>query len=353
MVEGVAAAAASEATTTTSSGAAAAAAAAPALPAWYPKRCCTGQPIYHGNAEALGWALDSVGRSAAFIGSGAFLGTALIQLAKESLGCETEADENGNVPDCEGRVYGIFRPSSLLTTYTVVVGVISAALLPLIGAMVDYTSHRRLLGRWMSVFFTVLLFPQIFLSDKTWFAVAVLQIGVAFIGWAQTMVTYAYLPELTSSEERLNQYTQSFTVISFGSMVVYLIVTVGIATVAGFSDDDVDVARLGTGISCGLCAVFLYLAWGPLLQRRPPARLLPPGQSLWTAGFVQVYHTIIRIYRELPALKWFYVFIAFVDAGVNSLATIMITCVVAYLNCYSRCHSFSARVNASNRLAFL
>jgi len=316
------------------------------LPFWYPKRCRSGQPIYHGNGEALGWALDSIGRSVAFVGSGAFLGTALIRLAKQAAGCETEADENtGMVPDCEGRAYGI-RPSSLLTTYTIVVGIVSATFLPLLGAIVDYSRHRRLVGRCTSVAFTLLLFPQIFLSSKTWFAVAILQMGVAFTGWAQTMVTYAYLPELTDSEERLNQYNKSFNAASFSSMVVYVLITVGIANYAGFGDDDVAVAQLGTAIAFAVCCVLLSAAWGPLLQKRPAARDLPEGQSLWTAGFIQNYHSIVHVYRELPALKWFYLSVASSEAGVNSLVTIMITYLTDTLN-------FSSTDNATATLLML
>lgn len=293
------------------------------LSRWYPK--WRGEPVYHGNQEALGWALDSIGRSVAFIGAGAFLGTALLRLAKEAAGCETEAPPGSNtIPDCEGRVYGI-RPSSLLTTYTIVVGIVSAILLPLVGAVVDYTPHRLKVGQWLSVIFCLLIFPQIFVNDQTWFAVAILQIGVAFAGWMQTMVTYAYLPELSNSVERLNQYTQSFTVLSFGSMVLYLAGVVGVASVAGFGDDDIAVAQLGQSVSFVVSSVFLYLAWGRLLKSRPAARELPPGKSLWTAGFIQVYHTSIHIYKHLPSLKWFYISVAFIDAGVNSLATIMVT----------------------------
>jgi hypothetical protein len=41
------------------------------------------------------------------------------------------------IPECNETVYGI-KPSSLLTTYTMVVGVISSATLPLIGAIIDH-----------------------------------------------------------------------------------------------------------------------------------------------------------------------------------------------------------------------
>ena len=171
----------------------------------------------------------------------------------------------------------------------------------------------------------MLLVPQIFVGSNTWFAVAILQICVAFVGWAQTMVTYAYLPELTRSIEVLNGYTQSFTICSFGSMVLLIVIVIGISAAVGRSDDAVVTARIALGIAFGVSSVLLFVAWGPLLQPRPPARQLPPGHSLWTSGFIQVYHTSIRIYKNFSALKWFYIAVSFVDAAINSLATIAIT----------------------------
>jgi hypothetical protein len=93
-----------------------------------------GKPVYHGNEEALAWALDIAARAVAFVTVGAFVGTALLRLAKEAAGCETQPPADGSsssVPECNGKVYGI-RPSSLLTTYTMTVGVVSAALMPLV-----------------------------------------------------------------------------------------------------------------------------------------------------------------------------------------------------------------------------
>lgn len=274
------------------------------IPWWYPHRR---NPVYHGNTEALGFALDAVGRSVGFIGAAGFLGTALLKLAKEAAGCDTSSE-------CDGRVYGI-RPSSLLTTYTIVVGLVSAALLPFMGAVVDYTAHRRLVGRVTSTALCVLMVPQIFVNENTWVAVAVLQIAVAFAGWAQTMVSHAYLPELTNVEERLNEYTQSFTVITFTSMVLYLAGVIAIAY--GWGLGDVGTAQLGIAVGLLVMICFLYLAWGTLFQKRPPVRALPQGQSLWAAGFLQLYHTVKHIYRNLPGLRWFYISVAFIDAGVK------------------------------------
>lgn len=284
----------------------------PPLPWWYPYRR-KGQPVYHGNKEALGFALDSAGRSVGFIGAAGFLGTALLKLAKEEAGCETEP-VSGVIPECEGRVYGI-RPSSLLTTYTIVVGVISATLLPFMGAIVDYTANRRLVARSTSVALSIFMFPQIFVNENTWIAVAFLQIAVAFTGWAQTMVSHAYLPELTDMEERLNEYTKSFTIITYTSMVLYLAGVIAIASALGLGD--IGTAQLGIGVGLVIMIIFLSLAWGHLFQKRPPARALPQGQSLWTSGFVQIYHTSQHINRNLPGLRWFYISVAFIDAGIK------------------------------------
>jgi UMF1 family MFS transporter len=284
------------------------------LPCWYPHY--RGKPIYDANADALGWALDAVGRAVTFIAAGAFLSTALLGLAKEAAGCAASDTS------CDGRIYGI-RPSSLLTIYTMVVGILSAALMPFVGAIVDATRHRLRIARALSVVFTILLIPQTVLAN--WLVLAILQVLLAFIGWAQTMVAYAYLPELTQSVDVLNRYSQSFTICNFGSMVVFLVVILGISTIAGKQGDALWTAHLAMAVSFAISCVMLGLAWGFLFQSRPAARQLQQGESLWSTGFVQVYHSSIYIYKNLSALKWFYLSVSFIDAGINSLATIAIT----------------------------
>ncbi|KAL7579853.1 hypothetical protein ACA910_004865 [Epithemia clementina (nom. ined.)] len=294
----------------------------PPLPKWFPY--WKHKPIYHGNGEALGWVMDSIGRSVAFAAS-AFLLTALLRLAKEEAGCETDPPPGSNkVPSCDGRVYGI-RPSSLLTTFLVIVGIISAALLPFMGAIVDYTNKRLVVGQVTTVILCLLILPSLAISSKTWFPIALLQLPLAFVGWAQTLVTYAYLPELTDSEERLNQYTQSFTILSFIAMLLLIGGVVGVSSFAGFGDDEIDVARFGQAVSFVIVSAVLYPAWFRLFQPRLACQPLPQGRSLLTAGWRKVFGTSIFIYRNIPSLKWFYTSVSFVDAGVGSLATVMLT----------------------------
>jgi len=287
------------------------------LPACYPT--CCGHPVFGGNQEALGWCLDVVGRTLSIIAIGAFLFPALMALANEAAGCPADPSV-----ECNERVYGI-KPSSLLTTVHTIVAVCAAPLMPLMGAMVDYTSRRLLIGRILSLSFLALLFPQIFVSKQTWFALAIVLVVLFFIFIFQMVAAYAYLPELTTQEDQLNNYTRNFTVITFLVVVVYIAAIVAVTGGLGIADDSVLVARIAvTSVVC-IAAITLYLAWGVLFQKRTPLHELPLGKSVWSAGFSKLFHSIQTIWANYRALKWFYLAVAFCDGAIQSLMTILIT----------------------------
>jgi UMF1 family MFS transporter len=259
------------------------------------------------------------------VGAGAFFGTALLRIAKESLGCATEPLEGETeLPECEGRVLGI-KPSSLLTTYTMIIGLTSAALLPLMGAIVDYTRHRLLFGQITSAVFCVSIIPLIFLNEDNFIAMAIVQVVSSFVGWAQTELSHAYLPELTNDEMLLNDYTKSYTVAFFSSSVVYLIIIIGCVTVAGYGDNDLVTSQVGMIVALVINIALLPLAWGQLFGKRDKKHELPENSKLWSAGFVQLYHTGKHIATNYRALKWFYLAIAMSDSGIQALATIAVT----------------------------
>lgn len=278
------------------------------LPRCYPK--WRGKPWYQGNPEALGWALDGVARSIQFIGAGAFLSTSLLRLAKEAAGCETEPPAEGEaIPECNETVYGI-KPSSLLTTYTMFVGIASSAMLPIVGAVIDYTRHRLRVGRCVSMLYTILILPTIFLNSDNWFAIAIIQVIISVVGWIQTAITYAYLPELTDDELLLGEWTKSFTMSQFASMVLYLAVIIGSVSLAGRGDDDLLTSQVGMSVAFVASATLLPLVWGKLFQKREPLHQLPEGRSLWTMGFIQLWQTSKHIAKNYRSLKWFYFSVA-------------------------------------------
>jgi MFS-type transporter involved in bile tolerance (Atg22 family) len=278
------------------------------LPRFYPH--WRGRPWYRGNPEALGWALDGVARSLQFIGAGAFLSTSLLRIAKEAAGCETEPPAEGEpIPECNETVYGI-KPSSLLTTYTMFVGVASSAMLPMIGAVIDYTAHRLTVGRCVSMIYTILILPTIFLNSDNWFAMAIIQVIISVVGWIQTAITYAYLPELTGEELLLGEWTKNFTMLQFASMVLYLALIIGSISVAARGDDDLLTSQVAMSVAFVVNATLLPLVWGKLFDKREPLHQLPEGRSLWTMGFIQLWETSRHIAKNYRSLKWFYISVA-------------------------------------------
>ena len=287
--------------------------------------CSTCCPPYGGNVEAFGWALDGIGRSASFIASAVFVGTALLTLAKQAAGCETEIPEGEtSLPECTGKVYGI-RPSSILTTYSTVVGIVSSALLPLVGSFIDHSRYRLQAGRYTALFVCVLLVPLIFVSEETWFGLAIILLILAFAGWIHTSIAFAYLPELTEEPDELVKFTASFTMIQYATTVLFLVFMIGLLSVLGLSEDEIAAARIAQSISAVVTSAVFLWAWTRCFGERPAFQAVPEDSTIWTAGFKKVYHSSVEICRHYRALKWFFVGIAFGEAAGQSLATIAIT----------------------------
>lgn len=291
------------------------------LPRWYP--FCCGKPFLYGYTEALGWLLSNCAHAVYLIGAGAFVVPAIMHLASKEAGCETELAEGETIlPECTETVYGM-KPSSLITLVSTISSVVVAITTPLLGALVDYTPHRRLIGRILSLLYCLLVVPQIFLSEDNWFGMLMGFLLLGTVMWSQTLTLHAYLPELTDNEEELNQLTKVLSLGPFLSIIVFTCIIMAISTIFGWRDNEVATARLSAAVCFPMLCVVYSISWGILLEKRPALNKLQPGQSLWTAGFTQVYKTSKMIYHNYKALAWFYVAVAFGD--VKPIATIAIT----------------------------
>lgn len=136
-----------------------------------------------------------------YVMSWIFLSTSFLYLASEEAGCLDEEDKVAD--DCDGRVYGM-RPPALVANIAVFSQVLSAFLMPFIGAIVDYTSHRRSLGVGVALLMILIQAAQIGTVSATWFAMAILQGIAGCLYQMQVLTAYAYLPEVarTCGEER-------------------------------------------------------------------------------------------------------------------------------------------------------
>lgn len=139
-----------------------------------------------GLAQGLAWIMWAIGGIAM---SNLFYGAALQHLAHEQARC---IDEEGEiVEDCENRVYGM-KPSNIVANIAVISGLGSSIFLPVIGAMVDFTSYRRLLFRTVLCLIMTIQFIQVFTNGNNWFAFALLQSLAGILARFQFTCIYAY-----------------------------------------------------------------------------------------------------------------------------------------------------------------
>jgi MFS-type transporter involved in bile tolerance (Atg22 family) len=290
-----------------------------------------------GNAEAIAFLLDSVATSIIYSGSGAFLVTTLIKLAKNAAGCAIETEEGeSKLEECNAKIHGM-KPQSLLSTYATAIGLLAAILSPICGAIIDTTKYRRAFGRFLAVFFTFGVFATIFLTEENWFAISIVYAVVTFTGWFETMTVYAYLPELTDDENTLNRYTRVFGMVPFTCMMIYLALVVGLSTGVLYQpdkdslNDEIGTSRLAQSIQFFIAAILFSIAWGRLFKPRPPTRT-NIEEPIWKYGFVQLYKTTKKVHREHPVLQWFFIAIALCEAGTSALFIVAITFLTDVLN---------------------
>ena len=126
--------------------------------------------------------------------SNIFLSTSFVYLAQEEAGC---IDEQGEViDDCDGKAFG-FQPASFVSNIAVISSVLSALFMPVIGAMVDYTNHRKTVGMVASALMILIQVIQIGTVSKTWLPMAILQAISGFLYQALVLSVYAYLPDMS------------------------------------------------------------------------------------------------------------------------------------------------------------
>ena len=291
------------------------------LPRWFP-RCC-GKPILHGKPEALGWMIGMTGQTLGVLGVLTFVAPALLYFAKLEAGCAVEAPEGETeIPECHETVHGM-KPSSLITTLVGVVSLLVAMLTPLMGAIIDFTPHRRRIGRILAFSYMLTVVPHIFISESTWFPLAICLLLMAIAGVTLTLCLHSYLPELTDQEEELNDLTKAFVAVPGGAVIVFIILVLAITTGLGLNGDEGATAQIAAILGVVCIGSALFLAWGVLLQDRPAAHTLPEGQSMVTAGFKQIYQTTKKLYNTNVAMLWFFSAVALGD--VKPLTSIALT----------------------------
>lgn len=149
--------------------------------------------IFDGNTMAAGFNAVSIARGTVIM-SNIFLSASFLYLASKDAGCLDE-EEDEVLDDCEGKVFG-FKPASLVANIAVIAGVLSALFLPIIGAMIDYTPHRKAVGMASALGIMAIQAVQIGTVSATWFPMMILQALAGFLFEIQVVSGFSYLPAI-------------------------------------------------------------------------------------------------------------------------------------------------------------
>jgi len=235
---------------------------------------------WHSNKEARGLLFFNFAIGPSLM-SQVFLSSALMYLAKEEAGCDTDNDD-----ECTRRVYGFLKPSSLFTFMVSMVCILNVLVLPFWGAIMDFTPHRKLVGMISSSIYCMIQVTQIGTVQSTWLAMFILQAFAYFISSMMSLSLNSYLPEIgrVLGESEMNKFLTLNTLLQFSVEAVYL--TVIIAIILIFNLDDVKSGQVSQSIQSYIIIAGFYVCW-KMLPSIPPKHKLPSDKNIFLAGFIQ------------------------------------------------------------------
>ena len=214
------------------------------------------------------------------------------------------------------RIYG-FRPTSLITNIAIAAGILGSLSLPFVGAVVDHTPYRRQVAAISALAMATLKGVEAMIGPSTWLWVALLQVVTSLLYNVHTAAAYAYQTELTHHPNEKAQYNSWYNVIMYFSMLLFLIQVFVSSSLLGLNDNDVATARLSQILTFVISISSFGVAWYYFFDNRPALRQMPEGSTLWTVGFVKVWHTSRHIVMHYRALKWTILARMFSEAAVR------------------------------------
>jgi len=300
------------------------------------KKGCCAWIGFDGLVASRGYAILGSARGA-LVMSNLFLTSSFVYLSSLQADCIVQGpnfDVNPNnytyVDPCPNSVYG-FKPASLVSNVATFSGLLSAFFMPVIGAIVDYTPHRRAVGIWSAVLMVAIQVVQIGTIESTWFPMLILQSIAAFIYQIQILAVYAYLPEIAAivGQARMACFTSRYTALQFASQELFLVVVVAVGI--GFGWNDVVVAIFSQALNSPWISIAFVFGWKMMpscCARRERRR----HSSLAGEGTRQCCRTIKNIFKHYPrGLLWYFLAVVFGEASTNAFTTISVVFMTSYL----------------------
>ena len=289
--------------------------------------------------------------------SNPFLGAALLSLAARSGSAADSALEDVGDPTITFLLVQM-KASSLLAFMSAISGVLCAMFMPLFGAVVDHTAHRKTIAV-LSALALVLInaFQAGISAEADWRKIATLQIMAGWFFLVHFTSKASYLPEMEDEAAPLSGSSSSSaaapsspsrtsstvsrvsslsTGVSFFAQFLFLAFCIAFSALFAppplASDSsafqaakaDAFTASISQLTTAALSSVLYAYAWWRL-PSRPPLHSLPPNSRLLTAGFSKLSSTLRALRSDRPALAAFLVVTALSEAGANAFATIAVT----------------------------
>jgi len=207
-------------------------------------------------------------------------------------------------------------------------------MLPLFGAIVDHTPHRKAVGQWSAVTLSIIKGIEIFLSKSTWFYIAILQVINYVLYQAHLVAAYAYTAELSTDPNQQTIFNARFQLINYVSMLTFLIVVT--STSAVLSVGDIGQARVSQTLAFIMCSILFGFAWTHYFRPRPALRQVPSDSTVLTAGFRKLQMTFSHILKNWYALRYFLLSVMLSESATAALSTISTTYMIHVLNMNSK-----------------
>ncbi len=261
--------------------------------------------------EVFGWMMYDWANSAFYTTVvGALYGQYLTYVAQQAVG------ENG-VALSVGSLFTISAKSFYPLCITLAV-LMQIFLLPLLGAVADYSSLKK---RLLIIFCyagagaTCLMY---FVADGRYLLGGLLFI-VAMLGFNAAIVIYnSYLPQITTEDRRDKVSSRGFALGYLGGGLLLALNSVFISTIApkfGIEGTTaVRISLLSAGVWWGGFALLTF----KLLRSHNVARPLPPGKSFLTIGFSELRQTFRELRRLRHTFRYLMAYLFFID-GVQTI----------------------------------
>lgn len=211
--------------------------------------------------------------------------------------------------DARGYVYPLGIPVLADSFFPYVLSlsvVLQVFFLPILGAAADY-SHRKKQMFGVTAYLGALATLSLYLVQGSNYVLGGVLFLIANLSFGASIVFYnAFLPDIAAPDDRDRVSSQGWAMGYLGGGILLAINLVFVQFLAEPLGVDTGHAVRISLASAGMWWAIFTLIPLARLRRRAPIKTMPPGQSVWTIGFVQLRHTL----RQLPGYPQTLLFLA-------------------------------------------